>query len=374
MRVVMFYHSVVSDWNHGNAHFLRGAATELQRRGCEVSILEPAGGWSRENLIRDHGNGPIAEFQRAYPTLSSREYTLDNLDLDRELEHADVVLVHEWNDASLVQRVGRHRATRGGYQLLFHDTHHRAVTDPESMAGYDLSSYDGVLAFGNAIAAIYRERGWAERVCTWHEAADTEVFRPLTPPGCDGDLVWIGNWGDDERAEELNEFLIEPVRRLGLRARVYGVRYPESAIKRLQDGGIEYAGWLPNWRVPETFSRYRVTVHVPRRPYAAALPGIPTIRPFEAMACGIPLVSAPWRDTEELFRAGEDYLIAHDSREMIRHLSHILSDPEFAERMAGSGLRRIRERHTCSHRVDELLNICSRAQGEAAYSLTGNSK
>jgi spore maturation protein CgeB len=368
----MFYHSVVSDWNHGNAHFLRGVATELQKRGCDVAIFEPAGGWSRDNLTRDHGDGPVVEFHKAYPTLSSREYTLDSLELDRELKNADVVLVHEWNEPALVERVGRHRALAGSYQLLFHDTHHRAATDPESMARYDLSNYDGVLAFGNAVADIYRERGWAERVWTWHEAADTNVFHPLPPVGDEGDLVWIGNWGDDERAAELSEFLIEPVRRLGLRARVYGVRYPESAVRSLEKAGIEYAGWLPNWRVPETFSRYRVTVHVPRRPYARALPGIPTIRPFEALACGIPLVSAPWSDAEQLFRAGEDYLVAQNGDEMTRHLNRILTDSEFAGRLAASGLRRIQERHTCSHRVDELLSICGKSQAKQVYSLTGN--
>jgi hypothetical protein len=45
MRVVLFYHSLVSDWNHGNAHFLRGVASELIARGHEVAIYEPADGW-----------------------------------------------------------------------------------------------------------------------------------------------------------------------------------------------------------------------------------------------------------------------------------------------------------------------------------------
>ena len=49
-------------------------------------------------------------------------------------------------------------------------------------------------------------------------------------------------------------------------------------------------------------------MHVPRGPYAEALPGIPTIRVFEALACGIPLVSAPWDDCEGLFQPGRDYL------------------------------------------------------------------
>ena len=65
---------------------------------------------------------------------------------------------------------------------------------------------------------------------------------------------------------------------LGLKARVYGVRYPAKALDELAAAGIEYGGWLANYRVPEVFARYRVTVHIPRRPYARALPGIPTIR------------------------------------------------------------------------------------------------
>ena len=118
----------------------------------------------------------------------------------------------------------------------------------------------------------------------------------------EGDLVWIGNWGDDEREAELDEFLLEPVRALALDATVHGVRYPERALAKLRRAGIRYARLAAQLRgAANVFARHRVTVHVPRRPYVEALPGIPTIRVFEALACGIPLVSAPWRDAEGLF-------------------------------------------------------------------------
>jgi spore maturation protein CgeB len=100
-----------------------------------------------------------------------------------------------------------------------------------------------------------------------------------------------------------------------------------------------------------------VTVHVPRRPYVEALPGIPTIRPFEALACGIPLVSAPWCDSEGLFRPGEDYLVARTGQEMRRHVRSVLNDPDLAAALAGNGRDTILARHTCAHRVDELLSI-----------------
>ena len=83
MRFVMFYHSLVSDWNHGNAHFLRGVATELLARGHRVSVLEPRDSWSRINLLAQVGSAAIDRFHRAYPALTSMQYHPDDLDLDR---------------------------------------------------------------------------------------------------------------------------------------------------------------------------------------------------------------------------------------------------------------------------------------------------
>jgi spore maturation protein CgeB len=362
MRIALFVHSLLSDWNHGNAHFLRGIGTELQSRGHEVLFFEPRDSWSLQNLLADHGEKALDGFRDAYPTLTSTRY--DQLDLDSFLEQSldgvDLVLVHEWNDHGLVRRIGEHRQ-RNDYRLLFHDTHHRAVTAPDQMAGYDLSGYDGVLAFGRVIRDLYLERGWAERAWTWHEAADARVFHPIEPPNevppHEGDLVWIGNWGDDERTAELHEFLITPSRDLDLRTRVHGVRYPDEAKAALAGSGIEYAGWLPNYLVPRAFARFRATVHVPRRPYVEALPGIPTIRPFEALACGIPLISAPWDDAEGLFTPGEDFLVAKSGEEMKRRLRDVLHDPDLARHLSERGRRTILERHTCAHRVDELLAI-----------------
>jgi spore maturation protein CgeB len=320
-----------------------------------VVIYEPADSWSATSLVADHGRAALAATARAYPTLIIERYR-DPLDLDAALDGADVVIVHEWNPHDLVRRIGEHRR-RSHYLLLFHDTHHRSVSDVKSMAAYDLSNYDGVLAFGEVIRQRYLELGWAHRVWTWHEAADTRLFQPRARVKRARDLVWIGNWGDDERTAELREFLIEPAQALGLRTTVHGVRFPPEALDALQQAGLTYQGWLPNYRVPEVFARHRVTVHIPRRPYVTALPGIPTIRPFEALACGIPLISAPWLDDEHLFRPGQDYLVARNGAEMRSHLNDVLNSPALAERLAVSGFETIRARHTCGHRVDELLGV-----------------
>jgi spore maturation protein CgeB len=363
VKIVLFCQSLLSDWNHGNAHFLRGICSELLSQGHSLAVYEPENSWSYQNLVADEGEQSLVEFAATYPNLRSTRYR--TLKLEEALKDAQLAIVHEWNAPDLISALGRVRTRTSSFRLLFHDSHHRAATQPAMMAKLDLSGYDGVLAYGTSLRDIYLRNGWARRAWVWHEAADTRVFRPLPQAEKQYDLAWIGNWGDDERTNELVEFLIQPIRDLKLKAIVYGVRYPAFALQTLTDSGIRYGGWLANFRVPGIFGQARVTVHVPRRPYMNALPGIPTIRPFEALACGIPMVSAPWQDTDGLFSAGKDLLFAARGREMTSQLDALLSEPRLAEDIARNGLQTIRNKHTCAHRVDELFAILDALDREA---------
>jgi spore maturation protein CgeB len=197
-------------------------------------------------------------------------------------------------------------------------------------------------------------------VHVWHEAADTRRFRPPAVERERHGLVWIGNWGDGERSEELVSFLLEPTREAALPLDIYGVRYPDQAKRTLARFGARYHGWLANAAAPDVFAKHLATVHVPRRFYSKVLPGIPTIRVFEALACGIPLVSALWDDCENLFRVGEDFLMVRDGVEMTRALTRLKNDPELRASLARNGLETIAKRHTCAHRADELLRIAER--------------
>jgi len=356
MKFVFYSHSLMSDWNHGNAHFLRGIMRDLIRRGHEALALEPEDSWSRANLLKDQGPVAIQKFRETFPELRSQIYG-GGFDHEAAIADADVVVVHEWTEPELVERIGRARRLGGRFTLLFHDTHHRAVSAEGDIAGLKLDDYDGILAFGETLRQRYLNAGWGRTVFTWHEAADDTLFRPRPDIAKTGDLIWIGNWGDDERSAEITEFLVRPVMALGLDATVRGVRYPERALDALWDAGIHYGGWIANAEAPLAFARHKVTVHIPRRPYVENLPGIPTIRVFEALACGIPLISAPWNDAENLFHPGRDYLIAASGEEMTRLLRDVLSDQDLSASLVTAGLETIRARHTCRHRVDELFSI-----------------
>lgn len=359
----IFAHSWISDWNHGNAHFLRGLASELVKAGHEVRCYEERNSWSMQNLAAEWPGvvtRALLDFRQAFPTLDVRFYSVNSefkQFLATELKGAEIVIIHEWNSPEVVSSILSLKS-KFGFRVLFHDTHHRAYTNPREVLRFPLAEFDGVLAFGDAIRRIYRDAFGVKRVWTFHEAADTSHFFPRQAEK-DTDVVWIGNWGDEERTRELEEFLISPAAALGdSKFAVHGVRYPEDARAKLADAGIEFRGYLPNLRAPEMYARSRISVHVPRRFYANGLSGVPTIRVFEALASGSPLVCSPWTDSESLFRPGRDYICVRDGPEMITELKHLLRDEDARAQLAANGVQTIRARHSCAHRAEQLAEIC----------------
>jgi spore maturation protein CgeB len=364
INIALFSHSLISDWNHGNAHFLRGLMSELARMGHRVRCYEELGSWSLSNLVKQEGERAIEmidDFRVAYPELDIRFYQLSHKGfhqlLEDELREVDVVLLHEWNDPSVVNSVLQLKK-KFRFVALLYDSHHRAYTRAGEILRFHLHLLDGVLAFGEAVRRIYAQGFGVRRTWTLHEAADVSHFAPLSTAK-EIDLVWIGNWGDDERTRELEEFLIMPAAAQPRRHVVaHGVRYPEAALEKLAQAGIEYRGYLPNLQCARTYAASSAALHVPRQQYANGLSGIPTIRVFEALACGVPLLCSPWTDDEGLFHPGEDYIVARDGQALKAELENLLRDPAAGLELGKHGMRTILERHTCTHRARQLVSIC----------------
>lgn len=465
MEIRIFAHSWLSDWNHGNAHFLRGLARALVRRGHRLRLYEPLatpwGDWSLSHLMRSEPLRAIAaiqQFRASYPELEVRFFvpstgaraafsaarhgwyatashaihgspgevrssllertpagTLtaalqaletppnDSLvadsigrdelarpwletipypvpltwraeiddgsddgdpvqalcrQLNEEVRGADVVLVHEWNAPELTEALLQLRR-RHRFLLLLHDTHHRAISQPAELARLPLHQLDGVLVFGESLRRLYVRQFGLKRLYVFHEAADVEQFHPVPAQRKQWDMVWIGNWGDGERTQEIEEYLLRPAQRLRPRSMlVHGVRYPDEAVRQLAQAGIRYGGYLPNLEAPAVYAAAQLTLHIPRSPYRDGLGGIPTIRIFEALACGCPLLTSPWQDEEGLFKAGRDFLVASNGREMTALLLDLLASETWRRQLAECGRATILERHTCAHRAQQLEEIC----------------
>jgi glycosyltransferase involved in cell wall biosynthesis len=416
VKIVVFTHSLRSCWNHGNAHFLRGVLRELTAAGHRVAAYEPEGAWSVANLLRDHGEAGLAASLAPYPELSATVFDA-SLDLDAALDGADAVLVHEWNEPDLVARIGRARRCGGRFTLLFHDTHHRAVSDPDAIRRFDLDGYDGVLAFGETLAAVYRRWDWGDRVFVWHEAADTRLFHP---PLCGKGWRWSGRacplsrrerdgvrgttspqgyslsgaaegartgrrgWppsplplplrkrgvaaasarassgsatgATGERSAELDAFLFRPAQAVGLPLDVYGVRYPPEALAALDRAGARYRGWLPTPARPRS-SRATSPPSTSRAASTSSTCRHPDHPRLRGPGLRHPARLRALAGQREPVPAGRRLLVAPDGPAMERHLRALRDDPCLAPLACGKRAPNDPRPPHLRPRARELLDI-----------------
>ena len=193
---------------------------------------------------------------------------------------------------------------------------------PEEMRALRSDGYDGVLAFGETLADVYRRLGLGRsrvRLARGRRHAAVPSARATKARARASSGSATG--ATTSAAQELVEFLLQPAREARPAARhLWRALSRRGAAHAARSMARAITAGCANAAAPDVFARHLATVHVPRRFYTQVLPGIPTIRVFEALACGIPLVSAPWDDCEHLFRAGEDFLMVRDGAEMARAL------------------------------------------------------
>ena len=206
------------------------------------------------------------------------------------------------------------------------------------------------------LADVYRRWGWGDRVWTWHEAADTRLFHP---PGGDGEragLVWIGNWGDGERTREIEDFLLRPAAEAGLRLDIYGVRYPDEALAMLAAHEARYHGWAPNAR-----GAGDLRAGTRHRPCATSLlcddparhPDHPRVRGARLRhAAGLRALGRCRATVSPRHRLPGRRQWRSDDASIFERCG---TTRPCVPRSSAAGLETIRARHTCAHRVDELL-------------------
>jgi spore maturation protein CgeB len=321
LSLAIFAPDEISGPGGGNGRFLRGVRAELLARGHEVRLHAPQ----------------------------------EPLDPRRALEGVDVVLVHDATSPELVRRLRLHHAAGDDHVLLFYDSHRREASAPPELRRFNLAGFDGVLTICEAVRRSYLERGWDERAWSWHEAADTDAFMPHPGATRTADLVWIGDGRDLGCSQQLGRLVLEPARRLRLSGVVHGEHHRWRARIAIQRSGLRYGGSLAEHLVPAVWARHRLTVALP--PPLHSPPGVPPARLFEALACGIPLICAPWDDADGLFTAGRDYLLARDQREIEAAMRTLRGDRAKAAELAAHARATVLARHTCAQRADELLAI-----------------
>jgi spore maturation protein CgeB len=336
--------SITSSWGNGHATTYRSLVRELTRRGHDVLFLERDKPWYAQN--RDLARPPYGR-TRLYGSL---EELRDRF--TRDVRRADCVIlgsyvpdgvrVAEWVTEvaegvtafyDIDTPVTLAKLRRGEYEYIC----------PELIPKFDIYfSFTG----GPTLKFIEREYG-ARRARVLYCSVDSDVYYPEELE-TSWEMGYLGTYGAD-RQPMLEALMLEPARRRPEgRFIVAGPMYPKSVRWPKNVERIDHLAPPEHRRF---YNRQKFTLNVTRADMVRAGYS-PSVRLFEAAACGVAVISDPWPGLDSIFRIGSEILVARDSRESLR----ILSETPEKERVA-IGIRarkRVLAQHTAAHRAKEL--------------------
>jgi spore maturation protein CgeB len=344
LRIVILGLSITSSWGNGHATTYRGLVRALSRRGHDVVFLERDTPWYRAN--RDTVDLPRGSVHLYYSIDELRERWRT------ALADADLVIVGSYVPegiavCALVQSLGLGL-------VAFYDIDTPVTLtglakgdcsyiNPELVAGFDLYlSFTG----GPALQAL-EDRYGARMARVLYCSVDPDRHKPTeTEPVWE--LGYLGTYSVD-RQPAVEELLCAPARRYPQRLfAVAGPLYPSAVawpanVERIEHIGPDRHGWF--------YSRQRFTLNITRADMAH-MGYSPSVRLFEAAACGVPIISDWWPGLETIFVPGRHILVARSSKEVLQYLREF-SDRE-RRQLAAWARERVLAQHTAAHRASAL--------------------
>lgn len=347
MKLVVFGLSVTSTWGNGHGTTYRALLRALHEAGHSITFFEKDVEWYASN--RDLPKPGFCEV-RLY------ENWKDILPrVRRELKNADVAMVGSYfpdGIAALDEMFDADTPAKTFYDIdtpiTIASLRERGGAD--YIAKRQIPLLDIYFSFtGGPLLSEIEENFAAQRVVPLYCSFDPKRYHrfPLNQKfGCD--LSYMGTYAPD-RQPKLEELLCQPARQLPRRRFIVaGPQYPKSVRWPKNVRRIPHLS--PVWH-PEFYSSSRFTLNVTRRDMAIAGYS-PSVRLFEAAACGAAIVSDNWPGLDTFFRPGKEILLPTDTGDVVRYLTE-LSDEEV--RRIGDGARaRVLAEHTSAHRAAEF--------------------
>jgi spore maturation protein CgeB len=355
LRIVILGLSITSSWGNGHATTYRSLVKGLARRGHQVLFLERDVPWYAPH--RDLERPPYGRtvLYRSLEELAAHH--------TGDVREADLVIVGSYVPDGIAVGTWVVRTARGTRAFYDIDTPVTLALLRQGAAEYLTPAlarrYDLYLSFtgGPMLERLARELDVA-RALPLYCSVDPELYRPVRHE-TRWDLGYLGTYAEDRR-EGLDRLLLEPARRWsGGRFVVAGPQYPETTT------------WPPNVErmehvAPGDHARFyggqRFTLNLTRAHMIEAGYS-PSVRLFEAAACGTPIVSDRWAGLEEVLTPGREILVASDSRDVLETLRDL---PDGLRREVGDAAReRVLRSHTGEHRADQLVGyvLGERARG-----------
>jgi spore maturation protein CgeB len=344
LRIVILGLSITSSWGNGHATTYRGLVRELAARGHRVLFLERDVAWYAEHRDLPQPVQGQTALYRSVGELKRR--------FGRHIRDADLVIVGSYVPEGAEVGAWVTRMARGLTAFYDIDTPITLARLARGEIDYltrDLiPRYDLYLSFtgGPTLRRLEDEYG-AQSARALYCSVDPAIYFPEPAPHR-YDLGYMGTYSTD-RQRRLTHLMLDPARAWWPgRFVVAGPQYPAALRWPANVRRIEH---LAPDRHRSFYNTQRFTLNLTRADMRAA--GFsPSVRLFEAAACGTPIVSDAWEGIEEVLRPGSEVLLAETGADVLAYVRDL---PEDERRALGDrARRRILAEHTAAHRAEEL--------------------
>lgn len=345
LNIVILGLSITSSWGNGHATCYRGLMRELTRQGHDVLFLERDVPWYADH--RDLPNPPYGrtELYTSFEELRARFTTA--------VRDADAVIVGSYQVEGVAVGVWVTQLARGVTAFYDIDT---PVTlaklerqDYEYLTPELIPQYDLYLSFtgGPTLTRLEQTYG-SPRARALYCSVDPELHYP-EPTETRWDLGYLGTYSDD-RQPPLKRLMLDPARDWPAgRFCVAGPNYPASIAWPKNVQRIDH---LPPDKHRAFYSAQQFTLNVTRADMVRAGYS-PSVRLFEAAACGTPIISDQWAGLDTLFEPGREILITHSAAQTLNYLQTV--DETQRRKLAERARERLLREHTAGHRAAELV-------------------
>lgn len=343
MKVVVLGLSITSSWGNGHATTYRGVVSELASRGHQVLFCERETPWHRN--ARDLG-----ELRGASLLLYG---SLDELaqNAGEQITEADLVLVgsHVPEGVAVAEYVLASTAGRTAfYDIATPETLARLdAGDPEYLTPALVPRFDLYLSSSGGPSLARLEEYGARRVVRFHPLVDPRGYIAVASRPC-WDLGYLGGYSAESQSG-LEALMLAPAR--ALRARrfvVAGAQYPEGMSWPANVAHIQH---VAPGRHPVFYGAQRFTLNLTRAAMREA-GWSPSVRLFQAAACGTAIISDYWPGLEDYFTPEREILIARSADDVLRALIETGIETRLA--LAARARQRVMREHTAAQRIDLL--------------------
>lgn len=353
MKITFIGLTISSSWGNGHATTYRGLVSALANLGHEVHFLEHDKPWYSKNRDFSQSDSYHLQFYKSIPDLKNKYAEV--------VRTADMVIVGSYVPEGV--KVCKWVLQIAEGLKAFYD-----IDTPVTLELLDQNNdtylekaliphFDLYLSFsGGEVLDVLEQKYGAQKARALYCSVDPDIYYPMVLEK-QWSLGYLGTYSDD-RQPSLQSLLIEPAKHLAHeRFVVAGPSYPDTVQWPENVTRIDH---LPPHLHCKFYNRQRITLNITRQAMVK-LGYSPSVRLFEAAACGVPLVSDYWKGLTDLFEEGKEILIAKNAKEMKIILTETSDEQLIA--IGNAARKKVLNSHTAAKRAIELIAYYEEVKG-----------